>query len=141
MEEARIAYCIEHWGNGKSWEEAGAYDYMLKQVNSGRTINFEYNSMDDIYRRYRSLDHVFEEVKIEGKFKTENELNPAVFGKRSEAGVMHIGPEGEPFFGGGAHHRFAMAYVLNITFPAKIGLVHVSAIPYLDAYRKGTYKS
>ena len=114
---------------------------MLIQVNSVRAINFEYNSMDDIYRRYKSLDNVFEEVKIEGKFKTENELNPAIFGERSEAGVIHIGPEGEPFFGGGAHHRFAMAYVLNIPFPAKIGLVHVSAIPHLDAYRMNAYKS
>ena len=67
--------------------------------------------------------------------KTRNEIFKDNF--REVGGIyIHIGVDGKPYFGGGGCHRFAIAHILQIIFPAQIGCVHVSAIPYLKGYRK-----
>ena len=38
---------------------------------------------------------------------------------------MHIGKNGNPFFGGGGSHRLAMAICLEVEFiPIQVGLIH-----------------
>ena len=124
----KIKACIEHWVNDVKWEDTGIYDLIEERVKQEGCYD-QCKSFEDIIKRYENLDSIFEQTKKEGKFKMSEDGS-------IEMGYTHIGPGGEPIFGGGAHHRFAISYILNIPFPTRLGLVHVSAIPYLDNYRK-----
>lgn len=80
--------------------------------------------------RYRRLDEMFEEAKRTGRLKTRGEIDPIAI--REEGGVlMHVGPGGEPIFGGAGVHRFTVALLLKIPLPCVVGTVDRSA---LDRY-------
>ena len=56
---------------------------------------------------------------------------------RERGGILvHIGSDGEPCFAGAGYHRFAIAKILNLRFPAQIGCVHIEALDHLDEYRQ-----
>lgn len=137
----KIKYCIDHWLNGVTWEDTGIYSLIESRIKaSSKGIVDGCKTIDDIVRRYRKLDRIFEQIKSDRRFKTRKELSKKNF--REFGGVViHIGDNGELYKGGGGVHRFSMAYVLNIELPAQIGCVHISALPYLKKYRKGRYKS
>ncbi len=124
----KIKACIEHWVNGVTWKDTCIYELVWEKVKQ-KGCHDQCENFEDIITRYENLDTIFEKTKDEGKF------NDSDYGSMG-IGYIHLGPGGEPFFGGGAYHRFAIAYILNIPFPTRLGLVHVSAIPYLDSYRK-----
>ncbi len=131
----KIKYSIDHWVNSLPWEKTGVYEYMEKLIERKKRPDGCEN-IDDIVNRYRELDLVFEQIKKDGRIKTRDEIVKHNF--REKGGVyIHIGIDGKPFFGNGGCHRFAIAHILQIPFPAQIGCVHVSAIPYLKNYRRG----
>jgi hypothetical protein len=135
-EVKKIRFCIEHWVNGKTWENTGVYEYMREVVRERGGYADKCKTIDDIVKRYKRLDLIFEQVKREGRLRTMKELRLGNF--REQGGVLlHIGPDGELFFGGGGAHRFAIAYILKVPLPAQIGVVHVSAIDHLSKIRKG----
>lgn len=134
----KLRCCMEHWVNGLSWEETGLIKYMEEKyvdgrINIGRVVNSE-----AIRKRYSNLDNIFEQVKREGGFRLNQEVDKD---KRYKWGpsqaTIHLGPGGEPFWGSGACHRFAIAQVLMVPLPARLGLVHKSAIPFLNNFRSG----
>lgn len=132
-EVPKIRCCIEHWINNISWEETGVYDIVEDLINKKPGHDSCFN-MNDIKNRYEKLDEIFDKIKIEGRLRTREEISPNSF--REQGGVLiHVGPHGELFFSKGGHHRFAIAYILNLPIPAQIGCVHASALPYLDALR------
>lgn len=125
----RIQCCISHWSQGIPWEETGIYDHMEYFI-SERGSDDGCFTKEDVINRYEMLDLVFEETKKEGR------LNPE-YG----VGRIHIGPAGELYNGGGANHRFAIAYILNIPYPARIGIIHKDAIRFLHNYRSEPKKN
>ena len=132
--DRRIKICMEHWVNGLSWEETGVYEYEKKLLEK-EGYTGRYKNMSEVKKRYENLDLIFEQVNLEGRLKTAEELQPGQDQRRGET-FFHIGPNGEPFWGGGgANHRFAIAYILRVPLAVRVGCVHVSAIPYLDQYR------
>ena len=137
MNLPKIKFCYMHWVEGYSWEHTGVYDYIQKLIEKyGRYDDCE--TMEDIKIRYKKLDEVFEQIKKEKKIKPSKELNNTNF--RESSGIfIHIGKNGEPFLGDGGNHRFAIAKILNITFPAQIGFVHKSGIKHLKKYRKNPF--
>jgi len=118
----KLKKCIDHWNNGIPWEDTGLYDEMhelvLKKGSHDGCKNF-----NDIVKRYEKLDQIFYKAKRDGKL-----LNKTT-------GFLNIGPNREVYWSGGGQHRLAIAYILKIPMPAKIGLVHVSAISYLSEFR------
>lgn len=129
----KIKFSIDHWTNNISWEETGLFDFMYELIDKIPGADGCYDKKD-IICRYEKLDEIFKQIKEEGRLRTMEEIYPNNF--REFGGVLiHVGPYGEPFFGGGGCHRFAIAYILNLPIPAQIGCVHVSALPYLDALR------
>ena len=129
-----VNFCINHWVNGLSWEKTGIYEYMKKLI-AGQGMVDSCRNMDDLIERYKKLDIVFNMIKKEGRFRTQKEINIKNF--RESGGIyIHIGPGGEPIFGWGGCHRFAIAKVLGLRFPAQIGCVHPDAIPFLPGFRK-----
>ena len=130
----KIQYCYKHWQEGLSWEDAGAYDYMRGLIEKYGPVD-KCSNDEDLVKRFNSLDSVFETIKKEGKVKTQKELGKQKL--RELNGVLiHIGPDGLPYFGGGGHHRIAMAKILNLPFPAMLGMVHQNGLKSLEKYRR-----
>ena len=122
--------------NGVTWEDTGIYEHMAALIaERGREVDGCINR-DDIIDRYNRLDSIFDQIKMERRLRTRQELDPRNF--REVGGIyVHIGPAGELYFGGGGCHRFAIARVLKLPMvPAQIGCVHQSAIPLLPTLRQ-----
>ena len=132
-EGKKISCCLSHWVDGVPWEETGIFEHMLYLIKE-RGTHDGCTNLADIKERYQKLDKIFEETKKLGRLKTRKELKKNSF--REEGGIyIHIGPQGKPYFGQGGHHRFSIAKVLNIPFPAQVGIVHVDAISSLREFR------
>lgn len=130
-----VRFCIDHWVNGIGWEDTGAYTHMLTMIQQ---LGSPFNgclTYDDVLERYRKLDQFFEAVKKESRLRPAVEVRRNNF--RERGGVyVHVGPQGELFFGGGGRHRFTMSRILGFDIiPAQIGIVHRSAIPYVPKLR------
>lgn len=131
----KIKMCIEHWRNGKSWEDTGIYKYMEKMIlDYGEHDGCR--NIDDLKKRYENLDLLFEQARQEGRLRTWEEVNPGIGERKRDSGFVHVGPRGILYWGGPGQHRLAIAYILNIPIPAQIGCVHINAIPYLHQLRE-----
>lgn len=127
--EFRIQYCYKHWKEGKSWKELGVIDHMSKAKK------YKDWPRKKIEARFEMLDRAFQQTKREGRLKTRKEMNPNNF--REEDGILvHIGTDGQPYFGGNGFHRLAISKVLELDkIPVCVGLVDRDSIKYLDEYR------
>lgn len=128
-----VRSCVDHWTSGIPWDATPSYRGLLRSIAEKGAADGCRN-MQDVRCRYERLDEIYEEVRQEGRLKTQREVDA---GKWRESGgvVIHLGPEGEPFFAGGGAHRFAIALILSLPMPAQIGCVHHSALPYLPKLR------
>lgn len=110
-----------------SWEEAGAYKRMLREIERRPGVDGCYTT-SDIVGRYQQLDMIFEQMKSDGRLRTRQEILDSNF--REYGGIfIHIGRKGEPIFGDGGVHRLVMAQHLGFsTIPCQLGVVHPDAI-------------
>lgn len=134
-EHVHVRFALAHWRDGLTWEETGAFEYMLAQI-SRRGRQDGCNDLRDVRRRYERLDELFETVRRERRLRTRSELDPAV---RDEDGgiLIHIGPDGEPAIGDSGKHRMTIARLLGLTIvPARIGHVHRDALHLLPVFRR-----
>ncbi len=129
MEQPKMMRCLRHWREGVSWEELGYIDFMATTIRHKRWTR------EQIVERFRELDEAFEETRRLGCLKTRKELDPRAF--REEDGIMmHIGPGGQPFFGGNGFHRLAMAKALELErIPACVGVVDCRVLPCMERFR------
>lgn len=130
-----IAACLDHWQNGVSWEATGIFQGMLDIIeNEGKVDRLR--SLHDIEQRYAAVDTLYNEAASARRLSTRAELIPGNF--REEGGILvHLGPDGAPFFGRKGHHRLATAIALCFEhIPAQLGVVHVSALEHLARYRR-----
>jgi len=137
-EHWKISRCIAHWSKGIPWSETGVFEKYTRQIESeGKYKRYGFRSIDDVKRRYESLDKIFQQVKLDGRLRTDEEVTDFnAFQGIKGLGVAHFGPGGSIYWSGGSQHRLAIAYVLNVPIPATIGAVHVSAIPGLVGFRE-----
>jgi len=137
----RIKSCINRWVHGKPWETTTDYQKKLQNLSErGYAWDGECYSEKELLEKYKTLDHIFKQVKKEGRIKPGKEIKPGIF-RESGTFLIHVGPNGELYLGGGGHHRFAMALILNLDLiPAQIGCVHKNAISYLPHLRNGNYR-
>lgn len=134
-ELALIRNCIDHWVKGVPWESTGEYERMEELIRDSKSgISHGCRNLDDIVKRYENLDAIFEQVRQEGRLRRSFEVNHAYRWGAGEI-FVHVGPGGELFKGGEGMHRFAIALILDIPFPAHFSFVHVSAIGELDRLR------
>ncbi len=131
----KIRFCFQHFVDGVSWKETGVYEHIASLIEKRGKVDGCANG-NDVIQRYQRLDDLYAQIKKEGALRKTKEVKRGVF--REKGGVLiHIGPGGTPFFGGGGAHRFAIAKILNLEYiPAQVGCVHVSAIPALKKLRK-----
>jgi len=121
--------CYERFVNGKSWEEAGAYELLMSRMKKKPGVDGCY-SIDDIRLRYDRLDTIYQQIKHQKKILTRKEINPRNF--RENGGVyVHVDRNANIIFGRGGWHRFAISKILQFELiPAQIGVVHENAIPF-----------
>ncbi|MDA8933348.1 hypothetical protein N9H11_04195 [Candidatus Pelagibacter ubique] len=130
----RINFCIRHWVKNEKWEKVGAYDRLRKKISNNEISDHDITTEKEIELRYQRLDTIFNQIKKDGKLKKQSELLKGNF--REKGGVLiHIGPNGVPYFGLKGNHRFAIAYILNLPIPAQIGLVHKSSVHRIASMR------
>jgi hypothetical protein len=131
---AIVKSCVGHWLKGQPWEIAHDYKQLKEQILGGKTV-LGCASVDDLNKRYATLDAIFEDVKAEGRIRVRDEIDQGAF-RESDASLIHVGPEGELVLAGEGLHRFSMALVLGLpVMPAQIGCVHRKAIPLLAQLR------
>lgn len=128
-EHPKVRVCDDRWRHGRSWAQAGAYAQMLRLIEERGRPKDGCADLDDIVRRYRRLDTVFEQVRAEGRLRTRAEAAPGEY--RELGGVLvNIDRHGRPVAGGGGWHRLAMARLLELPLiPAQVGVVHAAALP------------
>ena len=131
----KVQFCYRHFVDGVPWEETGVYEHMASLIEKRGKVDGCANS-NDVVQRYQNLDQLYSQVKQEKALRKTKEVKKGVFREYGSV-LIHIGPGGKPFFGGGGAHRFAIAKILNLEYiPAQIGCVHVSAIPTLKKLRR-----
>jgi hypothetical protein len=139
-EHVHVRFALAHWRDGVSWENTGAFEYMLEQI-SRRGRQDGCHDLAEVERRYERLDELFETVRRERRLRTRSELDPGV---RDEDGgiLIHIGPDGEPAIGDSGKHRMAIAKLVGLTVvPARIGYVHRDALRLLPEFRRAPVTS
>lgn len=120
--------CYERFVVGKNWKEAGAYDVMMKRIKEKPGFDNCY-SLDDVIRRYDSIDSLYHQIKLDGKLLTRQEINNHNF-KENGGILIHIDRNANFIFGGGGCHRLAIAKILQLkVIPAQVGVVHKEALP------------
>ncbi len=128
--------CVRRFQDGVGWSETGVYQELTSIIQQqGSHDNL--TNLEDIHRRYREIDEIFEEVKKMGRFKTRGELRADNFREKSGPRIS-VGPDGMLYHSGGGHHRFAMAYVLDIPLPACVGVVHRDGLWKFQELRERT---
>jgi len=132
----KLTYCWAHWRDGKDWSQAGAIEFMLSRIAVSPTgVTDKCRTPGDVRDRFDTLDRIWDEVQARGSFPPQQGLEPDNY--REIGGILvHLGPEGEPVFSGAGCHRFAMAMLLDVAFPAQLGCVHTSALKHLPQLRK-----
>lgn len=129
-----VKACSRHWHENVPWEETGIYQQMMEYIRQrGKVDRLE--SENDVRVRYEELDALYEAVIHNGTLSPRCDLIRGNF--REEGGILvHIGPDGSPYFGGKGHHRLAVAVAAKVDrIPAQVGVVHKDGLPNLGAFR------
>jgi hypothetical protein len=135
MKHDKIEALLLRWRDGKPWEETGALERLMEMIElHGERSGCR--NLDDVRRRYQILEDQFQTVKAEGRLRTRAELGIHHQFRETFGVLMHLGPDGEPYFGGSGFHRLAMAFCLDLWIPCVIGIVHETALEHLVRYRK-----
>lgn len=119
----KIKACFKHFQDGLSWQETGVIDDTVRIIEEAGKPFDELDRRDQVVRRYDRLDELYESIKNGSR----------IFSQFGDDAIIHIGPEGEIYFGGGAHHRCAIAYILDVSLPVRIGIVHCRSISVINA--------
>lgn len=129
-----VRACLDHWVKGVSWEDTGLINQMMQWIDEKGKVD-RLSTRADVLTRYKQLDDLYSAVLKEQRLRTRSELVAGNF--REEGGILiHIGPEGKPFFGGKGNHRIAIAIAAGLEyFPAQLGAIHFSALDSLPQYR------
>ncbi len=151
-----IACGLRRFRDGLSWEDSGEVARMLAEIEANpRGHVSDCRTREDVLSRCRALDEVFEQIRTEGELRESyraplvrregikgmlrRRLHRMAPSREWHGVLVHLGQDGELIFGGEGDHRLAMALSLGLTtIPAKVGLVHLSA---LSAYRELSSRS
>lgn len=133
----KVNACLKHWRDGLSWEDTGIYDHLLQAISEHPRRCFDgCRNFNEVKARYEALDKLFEKTQSTSNLVGISDKFPPLACREKDGVCFHIGPGGELFFGGNGCHRFALSLTLKLpVIPAKIGCVHIRAIPFLDSFR------
>lgn len=104
--------CLERrFLDGVSWEKSGAIPLKLKEIaKAGRPID-GCASREDVVKRYRKIDRLYEDMRAHGYKRQIDLLNPANI---SNEIFVSIGASGRLYFSNGGNHRIMLAQILRL---------------------------
>lgn len=122
----KVAACLAHFRDGKSWEETGIYDRMQAMIAERGPFD-SCRSLADIVARYQKIDALYSDIR-DNDYR--DDTVPSRTGPRLPEGVfVHIDRNGDPIFGAIGNHRVGIARALGLTrIPAQLGVVHPDAL-------------
>ncbi|MEJ6399382.1 hypothetical protein [Yoonia sp. 208BN28-4] len=125
--ERKYRACAARFVNGKSWEDTGIIDNLMKKIARDGEVDGCF-SRAELLARYAALDRLYAEIRAAGRLKTRDEIGG--HGLREELGILcHIGRDGTLIRARNGHHRFAVAQILKLpVIPIQIGFVHKNAL-------------
>lgn len=131
----KFIICYERFVNGKSWQEAGAYDLMINNQKENGDHPDGCRSLEDIEERYKQIDELYKNIK-KNNLLSRREINPSNF--RESGGVyVHVDRNGDIIFGRSGCHRIAIAIILQLqAIPVQVGVVHENALSYWRSFYK-----
>jgi hypothetical protein len=137
---SKVAYSVKKWTTDSTWEQVGAYDYMMQMISKYGEYDGCF-TLEDVSKRYQNLDRVFKIVSDQNRISPTSEYRVGGFGE--VGGMMfHVASNGAPLFGLAGHHRLAMAIALKISYvPAVIGVVHPKGLSALSDLRCEKFQS
>ena len=126
----KMQAAFRHWRDGVPWEETGVYEQMLEAIRvRGRKVD-RCGDLDDIVRRYRKLDALFERIRRDRALATSAQLGLRPARCEVNGIYIHIDRHARPMFAKGGFHRLAIAKILELPVaPAQVGVVHPMALP------------
>jgi hypothetical protein len=80
-----VAYALAHWRDGVPWEDTGAFEYMLRQIDR-RGSQDGCHDADDVRARFARLDDLYSTVGQEGRLRPRHELDRGAF--REAGGIL-----------------------------------------------------
>lgn len=123
---------IEHFNEGKEWEETTQYPKIVERIKSGERygrLDKKEQSVSDLNRYLQYLDDLYESIATEG-YKPQSQLarNHEYIDREPDPYLNEIqvviGPEGEIFHVSGGH-RLIMAKILNVNkIPVRTRIRH-----------------
>jgi hypothetical protein len=128
--------CLARWVHGLPWAATGEVDRMEMAIARRGTVQ-GCRTRTDILARCDRLDVLFKTIERERKVRQQSEVEPGGF--RAVGGIgVHLGPHGIPIRAQNGRHRFAIARILRIPLiPARIGIVHRTALEKFEEFRSG----
>lgn len=124
--------CVARFRNGKSWEDSGIIDYMMKRIAKEGSLD-QCRTRADVQARYARLDSLWDITQANGALP---ETPRAAFeGLLVHSGILvHIDRDGKLLFGNHGFHRLAIAKLAGVDeITVTLGVVHP------DALRDGGY--
>ena len=107
MDFEKIRACVDHFVNGIAWENTGAYEHMATWIARCGMMDGCVNQ-DDVIDRYKRIDALFDQIKMERKIRTRKDINPRNFRERDGI-YVHVGPGGKLFVTGQVSATLPMA--------------------------------
>jgi hypothetical protein len=124
---SKIKMSKAHFVDGLSWQECGIFDHALRII--ARSGHYDAcSNINEVVSRYDKLDGLYSRLKDGASLLPQSKLRK---GNLREKGgiIIHIGRSGELLFGGGGHHRLAIAQILKLNkIPAQLGVIHERAM-------------
>ena len=125
-ESWKIAACLAHFRDGKTWEDTGIYDRMQAMITERGQFD-SCRTMDDIITRYQKIDALYADIQKNG-FRDETVRKYGTL-RLPEGVYVHLDRTGQPIFGAIGNHRIGIARALGLTrIPAQLGVVHPGAL-------------
>ena len=130
FENPKIQYCLAHWRDGESWEDSGAVDFHMEAIEKRGEIDHCRN-IHDVNERLRGLDVIWQNVVRDRRLMSARQTSK--YGFREVGGIfVHLGPKGQPIFGGGGNHRLGIAIAAELEIiPCQVGAVHPDGLKVL----------
>lgn len=116
--------CLQRWIYGYSWEDTPIYQTFVNKIK--QKIPCEFNSLEDLEKRYDRLDSIYNQVCSERKMSSEyRDLVP-----------ISIARDGSLIWGPNGKHRICIALIAGLELmPAKVRYIHKKGLNYFQEMR------
>ncbi|MDB9706649.1 hypothetical protein OAA71_02185 [Porticoccaceae bacterium] len=124
-----FARAFDRYSNNRSWQDVGEVDWLKQRIVSNG-IQDGCRNHNDIERRLKGLDDLYQSIALENKLLTRRHIKKLSFREKNGIGVA-IGRSGQLIWLADGAHRLAISKHLGLkTIPVTVLLVHEEAVRF-----------